>query len=105
MRKSGNAPLGSHVLDLDTGDADLKHDLLGIINRLILLLVLAHLPVHDSGSIEDDVAEEDNDAPTSAHAKHEAHLTCSSLSAQSEPMSDNTLKNCWRCRFCCAETT
>ena len=57
--ESEHAPLGGHVLNLDAGDADLERDLLRILDRLVLLLILAHLLVHDRRGLLDDLVEED----------------------------------------------
>ena len=66
-----HAPLGSHVLDLDAGDADLERDLLRVLDRLVLLLVLAHLLVHHRRGLADNLVEEDDGALPCAHPKHE----------------------------------
>ena len=65
-------PLGSHVLDLDRGKADLETRLLRVLDRSVLLFVLLHLIVHHACRLADDLLEEDDCAFPRAHAKHEA---------------------------------
>ena len=73
-REGVNAPLGSHILDLDTGNSIFLGNSLRIFDSGILGFVLLHLFMHHRLGLLDDLLQEDNRTLPCAHPMNKAEV-------------------------------
>lgn len=68
------SPLSAHILYHDSTDSNGISHKLWVLDLLVLFLIPAHEVVHEIAYVSEDVIQELDGAPTSAHAENKAEV-------------------------------